>query len=102
MLAVARSGAAALMFAGEGTPLAAAGARRAPAGTSPLLILTNDRQYSIASAAGVDAADVSAEPIAGGLPAACLPLMPIKYNWDIVCMVEKGASPAALQEVKVV
>ncbi len=66
---MARSGAAALMFAGRGTPLAAAGADRAPAGTSPLLILTNDRQYTIAAALGADttesAADVSATQTAG-------------------------------------
>ncbi len=57
------------MFAGNGTPLTAAGADRAPAGTSPLLILTNDRQYTIAAALGADttesAADVSATQTAG-------------------------------------
>ena len=76
VLVVARSGAAALMFAGEGTPLAAAGAGRAPAGTSPLLILTSDRQYTIAAAAGVDAADVSSKP-AAGTPSWCIPDSPV-------------------------
>jgi len=63
------SGAAALMFAGEGTTLAAAGAGRTSAGASPLLILTNDRQYTIAPAPGADAAeivsDVPSRPLAG-------------------------------------
>lgn len=76
MLVVARSGAAALMFAGEGTPLAAAGVDRAPAGTSPLLILTSDRQYTIAIAAGVDAADGSTKP-AAGTPSCCTPDSPV-------------------------
>ncbi|CAL8472222.1 g11764 [Coccomyxa elongata] len=55
-----RSGAAALMFAREGTPLGAA---------SPLLILTDDRQYTIAPAHGNDGAErveeSTTEPTAG-------------------------------------
>ena len=50
-----RSGVSALMFVGEGSALAEAAATRAPAGSSPLLILTDDRQYTIAPAAGAAA-----------------------------------------------
>lgn len=57
------------MFAGEGTTLAAASAGRSFAGASPLLILTNDRQYTIAPALGAEAAesasDVPSRPLAG-------------------------------------
>lgn len=65
-----RSGAAALMFAREGRPLGAATAGRGPAGTSPLLILTDDRQYTIASAPGSNAAErveeMATQPTTGG------------------------------------
>ena len=42
----------ALMFVGEGSALAESAATAAPAGSSPLLILTDDRQYTIAPGAG--------------------------------------------------
>jgi hypothetical protein len=61
------------MFAGRGTGLAAAGAHRAPVGTSPLLILTHSRSFAIAPAPGVavhdEAAVASRAPDAGGLRA---------------------------------
>ncbi len=57
------------MFAREGMPLGAASAGRGPAGSSPLLILTDDRQYTVASAHGSDGAErieeTATEPTAG-------------------------------------
>ena len=58
------------MFAGEGTPLGASSAGRGPADASPLLILTDDRHYTIASACGSESAErveeVATEPTTGG------------------------------------
>lgn len=45
------------MFAGEGTPLAESAADRCPPGTSPLLLLTDDRRFTILPAAGLAAAE---------------------------------------------
>ena len=55
-----RSGVAALMFAGQGTPLAESAADRCPAGSSPLLMLTDDRHFTILPAAGAAAEETAA------------------------------------------
>lgn len=59
---------AALAFAEKGTTLAAAGERRAPEGSSPLLILTNDRSFTIAASASAGSLeDSQRRPALAGL-----------------------------------